>query len=583
MKEVKINISLPREQIHDSLAAQLDFPSYYGKNLDALYDVLSVYSDEAAIIIQGESEYGKKVLNTLCDAAKANGRIAIKKAEVNAMTIEQAKAKLYEIQAKLAAYSHAFAVIQYDGATTAPKETGANRAQSMSIISGEMYNLTTGKDTVELLEYLDANKEQLSESENRMVFLMLKDIRQKQKIPAEQYVQLQKLIVEADDVWHKAKEADDFQMFLPYLEGIFDFYKRIASWCAPEKDPYDYWLNEFEDGLNKEKCDEFFATMRSRIVPLLKKISEKPDIDVSCVKGSFPQAQQEQFSSYIMDVMGLDKNHCGISTTEHPFTTTLGSHHDVRITTNYHLDDFSNSLYSVVHEGGHALYEMNVADEFAYTVLDGGVSMGIHESQSRFYENYIGRSRKFIEYIFPKAKEIFPQLEGYTAEDMYKAVNRAQPGLIRIEADELTYCLHIMVRYELEKRVMAGEIEVKDLPQEWNKMYKEYLGVDVPSNRRGVLQDSHWSGGSIGYFPSYALGSAYGAQFMKKMKETVDVEKCLAEGNLKPINDWNREHIWQYGQLYAPGVLLEKVLGEKFDPTVFADYLEEKFSDLYGL
>jgi carboxypeptidase Taq len=283
-----------------------------------------------------------------------------------------------------------------------------------------------------------------------------------------------------------------------------------------------------------------------------------------------------------MDVMGLDKNHCGIATTEHLFTTTLGSHADVRITTKYHEDDFSNSLYSVIHEGGHALYELNVSDDFAYTVLDGGVSMGIHESQSRFYENYIGRSREFIACIFPKLCEIFPQLCDYTAEDVYKAVNRVQPGLIRIDADELTYCLHIMVRYELEKRIFAGELEVKDLPAEWNRMYKEYLGVDVPSNKKGVLQDSHWSGGNIGYFPSYALGSAYGAQFLKKMKETVNFEECITNGNLAPINEWNRENIWQYGQLCAPSQILEKTVGS-FDPMVFADYLEAKFTELYNL
>jgi len=494
MKQVKINLGWDKAQLHETLARALDFPSWYGKNLDALYDVLTDISEETVIAVEGQSEYGKKLLAAIKDAAAANDRIKIEILGDNVMTIQQAKEKLYALQAKLAAYNHATAILYYDGATTAPKGTGANRAQTMAVLSGEIYALSTGKDTVELLEFIDANKEQFSEKENRMVFLMLKSIRQMEKIPADQYIELQKLISEADDVWHTAKDENNFEMFLPYLERMFDFYKRIAGWCAPGKDPYDYWLGEFEDGLNKEKCDAFFATMRSRIVPLLKKISEKPQPDNSCIKGEFPQELQHQLSLYLMEVMGLDKNHCGISTTEHPFTTTLGSHADVRITTKYHTDDFSNSLYSVVHEGGHALYETGVADEYAYTVLDGGVSMGIHESQSRFYENYIGRSREFITYLFPKLKELFPTLENYTAEDVYKAVNLAQPGLIRIEADELTYCLHIMVRYELEKRVMAGQLAVKDLPAEWNRMYREYLGVEVPDDKRGVLQDSHWSG-----------------------------------------------------------------------------------------
>ena len=582
MKKVNINLQWEKEKIHTVMAEELDFPSYYGKNLDALYDALTDICEETVITVNGQSDYGTKLLAAINDAAAANKNIKVEISGENKMTIEQAKEKLYALQAKLAAFNHATAVLYYDGATTAPKGTGANRAQTMAVLSGEIYKLSTGKDTVELLEFLDENKAQLEEKEQRMVYLMLKGIRQMEKIPFDKYVELQQLISEADDVWHTAKDEDNFEMFRPYLEKMFEMYKNIAGWCAPEKDPYDYWLGEFEDGLDREKCEKFFGTLRSRIVPLLKKISEKSQLSDSCIKGSFAQDLQHSLSLYVMDVMGLDKNHCGISTTEHPFTTTLGSHHDVRITTKYHEDDYSNSLYSVIHEGGHALYELNVADEYAYTVLDGGVSMGIHESQSRFYENYIGRSREFITYLFPKLTELFPQLCGYTAEDVYKAVNSVQPGLIRIDADELTYCLHIMVRYELEKALFAGEIEVKDLPYHWNRLYKEYLGVDVPSNKKGVLQDSHWSGGNIGYFPSYALGTAYGAQFLKKMKETIDVEKCIAEGNLAPINSWNRENIWQHGQLYTPSQIIEKTVGS-FEPEVFCDYLEEKFTELYNL
>lgn len=583
MKKTTINLGWEKEKIHETLAQELSFPTYYGNNLDALYDVLTERSEETVIAVQGESDYGRKIVSAIEDAAAENDKIKIEYITAEDTDMEKAKEKLYALQAKLAAFNHATAVLYFDGATTAPKGTGANRAQTMAVLGGEIYTLSTGKETVELLEYLDANKAQLSLQEQRMVYLMLKGIRQMEKIPFDEYIALQKLISEADDVWHTAKEEDNFEMFCPYLEKMFDMYKKIAGWCAPEKDPYDYWLGEFEDGLDKAKCEDFFGTLRSRIVPLIHKISQKPQHDDSCIKGSFPQNLQEQLTHYIMDVMGLDKNHCGVATTEHPFTTTLGSHADVRITTKYHEDDFSNSLFSVIHEGGHALYELGVADEYAYTVLDGGVSMGIHESQSRFYENYIGRSKAFIEYIYPETVKIFPQLTAYTAEDIYKAVNRAQPGLIRIEADELTYALHIMVRYELEKRIFAGEIEVKDLPSHWNALYKEYLGVDVPNDKCGVLQDSHWSGGNIGYFPSYALGSAYGAQFLKKMKETVDVEKCIKEGNLAPINQWNKENIWQHGQLYTPSQLIENTLGESFDPNVFCEYLEEKFTALYNL
>jgi len=285
-----------------------------------------------------------------------------------------------------------------------------------------------------------------------------------------------------------------------------------------------------------------------------------------------------------MELIGLDLSHVGLSTTEHPFTTSLGSHFDERITTHYFEDDFVCSMYSVVHEGGHALYDTGSADDLAYTVLDGGTAMSIHESQSRFYENILGRSREFCALIFPKLQELFPEeLANRTAEELYIAVNKAQPSLIRTEADELTYSLHVMIRYELEKRVMAGELAVKDLPAEWNRLYKEYLGIDVPDNRHGLLQDSHWAGGLVGYFPSYALGNAYGAQFLAKMKETVDVAACLKAGNLEPINAWNRENIWQHGTLYTPAEILDRVLGAPFNADYYIDYLTEKYKDIYGI
>lgn len=499
------------------------------------------------------------------------------------MTIENAIEQLMQLQAKMSAYNHAMGVIYYDGVTTAPKNTAANRGHSLSILSEEAYKLSTCKETEELLNYLDENKAQLDEKQARMVEVLIKDQKNMAKIPMDEYVAYQKLLNDAEDVWHRAKENSDFELFRPYLEQIFDTHKRFAGYIAPEKDPYDYWLGEYEDGVDRAYCDDFFGKVRSRLVPLLKAISEKPQVDDSWLTGSFPIDRQDQLSHYLMKLQGLDEGHVGLSTTEHPFTTSLGSHHDVRITTHYSESNFVSSMYSIIHEGGHALYDSGCADDLAYTALDGGVSMGIHESQSRFYENIIGRSRAYCTHVWPKLCELFPQLAEHTAEDFYKAVNKAQPSLIRTEADETTYCLHIMVRYELEKRVMAGELEVKDLPAEWNRLYKEYLGVDVPNDAQGLLQDVHWAGGMIGYFPSYALGSAYGVQFLAKAKESIDVEKCVLEGNLEPLNAWNKEHIWKHGCLYKPGQLLQRVLGGKFDPEPYICYLEEKCRDIYGL
>lgn len=499
------------------------------------------------------------------------------------MTLTEAREKLDRLQKKMSAYAHACGLIYYDGVTTAPKGTAGNRAQTMSVLSEEMYLLSTGAETVSLLAFLDENREALDQKERRAVELLGKDIRMMQRIPLEEYLQFQRLMVEADDVWHRAKERNDWPLFAPVLEQVFAVHKKIAGYCAPEKQPYDYWLDYFEEGLTMERCDAFFAALQARIVPLLKRVQERPQPDTGILQGTFPAADQHRFSLKLMEIIGLDLDHVGLATTEHPFTASMGSHLDERITTKYHEDNFAHSMFSVIHEGGHALYDTGSADELAYTALDGGVSMGIHESQSRFYENILGRSLPFCQYILPVARNYFPQLAGRTAEELYRAVNRAEPGPVRIEADELTYPLHILIRYELEKQIFAGTLAVRDLPGAWNRMYRDYLGVEVPDDSHGVLQDSHWAGGNIGYFPSYALGSAYGAQYLRRMRETVDVDACLRSGDFGPINDWLRERIWQAGCTYRPAEVFRRAVGEPFDPTVFTDYLEEKYTRLYGL
>ena len=499
------------------------------------------------------------------------------------MTVNEAKKSLAALQEKMSAYDHAMGLLFYDGATVAPKATASNRGHTLAILSEESYKLSTGGETVELLEFLDANREELNDAEKRQVYLLLKNIRNMRKVPLDEYVEWQKLLVDADDVWHTAKETSDFALFCPYLEKIFETNIRFAGYFAPEKHPYDYWLGEYEDGLTMETCDRFFSRLRERLVPLIKKISACPQVDDSMLFGDFPEEAQDKLSYYLMEHMGLDLGHVGLSTTEHPFTTSLGSHLDERITTHYHTENFVSSMYSVIHEGGHALYDTGSAEELAYTCTDGGCSMGIHESQSRFYENILGRSRGFAEWIFPKLQELFPSLNGHTAEEFYLAINKTEPSLIRTESDEITNSLHVMIRYELEKRVMSGELAVRDLPEAWNALYLEYLGVEVPDDKHGVLQDSHWSGGAVGYFPSYALGSAYGAQFLKKMRESVDVDACLEKGDFSKINEWNREMIWKYGSLNTPAEVLDRVLGEPFDPDVYLDYLEAKAKEVYGI
>ena len=499
------------------------------------------------------------------------------------MTLNEAREALTALQRKMAAYDHAQSLIYYDGVTAAPKGTAANRGVALSVLSEEEYKLCTGAETVELLEFLDARKDELDEKEQRIVFLLLKDIREMQKIPMDEYVAYEELLVEADDVWHTAKETSDFALFEPYLQKIFDTVRRFAGYIAPEKDPYDYLLNEYEEGLTKETCDRFFNTLKERLVPLIKKVGERPQADTSCIKGWFDPLEQEKLAKWLMRTMCMDLDHIGLATTEHPFTINFGSQHDVRITTHYYEENVSYSMYSVIHEGGHALYDSGSAPEYAYTALDGGISMGIHESQSRFYENILGRSKAFCGCVLPVMKALFPQMGGVTEEEFFKAVNAVEPSLIRTEADEVTYCLHVMIRYEIEKKVIAGELAVHDIPAEWNRLYKEYLGIDVPDDKHGCLQDSHWSGGSVGYFPSYALGSAYGAQFLRKMKEDLDVDALMAKGDFAPVNAWLKDKIWQHGCLYTPAQILDRVLGEPFDPQVYLDYLEEKCKAVYNV
>ena len=499
------------------------------------------------------------------------------------MDLASAREQLITLQEQMSAYDHAMGLISYDGETTAPKGTADNRAHSMGILSEIVYKLSTGEETVALLEYLDSQKEQLTEKEQRMVYLLLKDIRFMQKIPLDEYVAYEKLVVESQNVWSKAKLESDFEAFAPYLEKIFASRIKFARYADPDKDPYEFWQNEYEPGLSTKILDDFFGTLRARLVPLIQKCAKRPQVSDEIIKGDFAPDKQEELALWLMKVIGLNMDRVGLSTTEHPFTTSLGSHLDERITTHYYREDVSYSMFSVIHEGGHALYDTGSDDELAFTVLDGGVSMGIHESQSRFYENILGRSKAFCRFVFPKIRELFPEkMKDYDWQDFYRAVNRVSPSLIRTEVDEVTYCLHLMIRYELEKRVMAGEMQVRELPEAWNRLYKEYLGIDVPDHRRGVLQDSHWSFGAIGYFPSYALGSAYGAQFLKKMRETVDVDAALEKGDFSQINAWNREHIWRFGSLYTPKQILDSVFGQPFDPACYLDYLEEKCKDVYG-
>ncbi len=498
------------------------------------------------------------------------------------MTVSEALEAIQQFENSISALNHAVNLIYYDGDTVAPEGSVEIRSLTLGELSRMSYELITSDSLIEALEFLKENDSELSEIEKRKVSELYREYDETRKIPKQEMIDFNVLMTESSAVWHKAIQNNDFASFEPYLHRTFDTLKRFASYTDPDKDPYEVCLNKYERGLTIERCDKFFDTLRERLVPLIRQIGEVEQIDDSVLFLHYPKAQQEEFTEYLVDIMDIDRKHFAIGETQHPFTISFTGK-DVRITTHYYENDLANSLYSVVHECGHALYDMNSMPELFRTTLEGGVSMAIHESQSRFYENIIGRSKAFCNLIFPYLTNAFPeQLKGVDAESFYKMINRSQPSLIRTAADELTYPFHVMIRYELEKRMMSGEICAKDLPSEWNRLYKEYLGVDVPDDSSGVLQDSHWSGGNIGYFPSYALGSAYGAQLLNEMKKDIDVDAVISGGKLTDINNWLRKRIWQYGCLYDPVDLFNSICGE-FDPDVYIDYLYDKFKEVYSL
>lgn len=494
--------------------------------------------------------------------------------------------QLDELEKSLYVSRHLSALVELDAMTAAPHDTTTGRSVVMEYLSNENYKAFASEQTGELLSELTDRKTDLSARTARQAEFLKRDYDRMKAIPQEEYVQYDVLISEAQNAWVKAKHDNDFASFAPYLEKIVEAQLRFINYWDPQhtRKHYDVLLDHYEYGLTADSLDQFFSDIKKTLVPLLHAITAKgwqPRSDF--LDKEAPIEKQRELSDYLMQVLTIDRNHCSIGETEHPFTLEFNKD-DVRITTHYHAHQVMSSFYSVMHEGGHALYELHTGDDLRFTCLASGASSSIHESISRFFENIIGRSRPFCEFILPKMKDLFPdQFADVTPEEFYKAVNIAQPSLIRTEADELTYCLHVMVRYEIEKGLISRQIAVQDLPRVWNEKMQEYLGVEVPNDTKGVLQDSHWSSGSFGYFPTYALGNAYGAQMAERMKQDVDIAECCAKGDLKPVVGWLEQHVFRFGCLMDPVPLFEQYCGAKFSPEPYCRYLQEKYSDIYGL
>lgn len=501
------------------------------------------------------------------------------------MNLEQARQEFAKIQKNITALNYSLDLLFFDGETAAPPNSLSNRIHTLEVLNDELYNLKYGEATYEIMDCLTENENQLTLVEKRSLDVLKRDVDRMKSTPKAEFIKYQSLVASTRNAWHTANEEGDYEILRPHFEGLFERIRSIALSRNPGVDPYDYCLNRFEPGSNVKFYDIFFDAVRSDIVPLLMEINEKPPVDDSCLKGDYSAGKQEELALYIMNVMGVDMNKVGLFTSLHPFTKRMGSHFDERITTRYSRKDFTFSLYTVLFGCGFALAETGQDDEIAYTLADGSTSIGIMECQTRFYEHIIGRSRPFIELIYPKLKSLFPtSIKDSTAEDLYLALNKVTAGPIRAGSDEVTNNLHVLVRYELEKALMNRDLSFSDLPDAWAEKYMEYLGVKVTNHTQGVLQDMLWSDAAIGYFPTAVLGNAYSALILDKMKEDIDFDTCVGKGDIVTINNWNREHIWKHMGLYDAHTVMEEILGiPSLDSGAYIEYLRKKYSEIYNL
>ncbi len=475
------------------------------------------------------------------------------------------------------------ALLHWDQRTYLPEKGHSARAEVIGKLSKMLFELAISDELGRYIEELE-KRDDLSEQEQASVRVVGREYRRHKAIPPDLFEKFAIARSRSETAWEKAKQNSDFSSFRPYLEEMVDFSRQFADYFGYEENPYDALLEEYEPGMTTAKLREIITPLRDELVPFIKRLlNDGTRLHTEFLRGTFPVEKQRQISLRVLEAMGYDFKAGRLDTTVHPFTITTGPG-DVRVTTRFIEDDLLSGLYSSIHEGGHALYDQGIPDELRWTGLDEGASYGIHESQSRMWENIVGRSLPFWQFLSPILSEIFPQFATISPEEMYRAVNVVKPSLIRVEADEVTYNLHIMLRFELEEGLINGRIVVKDLPELWNEAMERYLGVVPPNDAQGVLQDVHWSGGMFGYFPSYMLGNLYAAQlFATARKEIPGLEDEFSRGDFTKLLSWLRENIHQFGKIYDPPVLIERVTGEKPAPRYFIDYITTKYSEIYGL
>lgn len=490
---------------------------------------------------------------------------------------------LEKILEKTMALQTALALLEWDDETLAPEEAGPYTERVIGALSEEYYQIIAGEEMKNSIAACEDEKD-LTEVEKAIVKEAKETRAQLVCIPVKEYRDNAQLVTEGIRVWTKSKAENDFGQFVPVLQRLVDYQKRFASYRAKNGEKlYDSMLDLYEKDFNMELLDAFFEELKEVIVPLIREIRDhgKP-IEDGFLTGDYPEDRQREAAEYLANYVGFDfkKGVMGISA--HPFTTNLHNH-DVRITTHY-SNRMDSSVFSVIHETGHAIYELGISDELTQTLVGQGASTGMHECQSRFFENIIGRSAAFWVPLYEKLQSIFPeQLKGVSRDQFVEAINKAESGLIRTEADELTYSLHVMIRYEIEKMMIEEDLDLTKLPDIWADKYEEYLGIRPANAAEGVLQDIHWSEGCFGYFPSYALGSAFGAQLYYHMKKEMDMNGLLENGEIGVIREYLREHIHRFGKRKTSRDILKDITGEDFNPRYYVRYLKEKYSQLYDL
>ena len=501
------------------------------------------------------------------------------------MTNQQKWKELSRRLDEIDAYRRCVGKVGFDMECCAPEEGIERAGEDMAILGKRLYKLTHAPRYRALLEELHADSEGLTPVQRKAVEHLYDEYAKVKNISAKLDYRMDLASNKAYGAWLKAKKAGDFSLFRDSLGELIRF-QRLAVELRDEKKAtvYDTCLDDMEKGGGIEQLDAFFAALRARIVPLLRRVVEegKP-IREDFMSRSVPISAQEAMSRWLLELEGLRSSALVLMTTEHPFTDNYGPN-DVRVTTHYHEDSFISNVFTTLHEGGHALFMQNEPRELYDEHCADNVSNAMHETISRFYENLIGRSEAFVSFVAPKLRELAGGVfDDISDRELYEAVNVARPSLIRTEADELSYCLHILVRYELEKAFVNGAITVDEIPALWNAKYREYLGVEVPDDTRGCLQDVHWAGIYFGYFPSYALGNAYGAQILRTMKKDFDVDAAVAAGELGKIRDWLTEKVFSIASLSTPDEWIRAITGEGLNVNYYLDYLEEKFTKLYGL